>query len=68
MGGKIDMQDPISQEIIQRFKKVGVSTVFGALSALGYLPCFMRGVRAFTPGNHLVGTAKTLRFVPPDLI
>ena len=32
---------------------------------MGYLPCFMRGVRAFTPGNHLVGTAKTLRFVPP---
>ena len=65
MSGKIDKQNPISEEIIQRYKEVAVSTVFGGLSALGYLPCFMRGVRAFTPGNHLVGTARTLRFVPP---
>ena len=65
MGRKIDVQGPISEEIIQRFREVAVSTVFGAISALGYLPCFMRGVRPFTPGNHLVGTAKTLRFVPP---
>ena len=32
---------------------------------MGYEPCFMRGVRAFTPGQHLAGRAKTLRFVPP---
>ena len=65
MAGKIDKQGPIPEEIVQRFKKVAVSTVFGALSALGYLPCFMRGVKPFTPGHHLVGTARTLRFVPP---
>ena len=65
MSENIDPHGPISDEIIERFKKVAVSTVFGALSALGYMPCFMKGVRAFTPGNHLVGTARTLRFIPP---
>ena len=65
MGEKIDMHGPVSEEIVQRFKEVAVSTVLGALSALGYMPCFMKGVKAFTPGNHLVGTARTLRFIPP---
>ena len=65
MSENIDPRGPVSDEIIERFKKVAVSTVFGALSALGYMPCFMKGVRAFTPGNHLVGTARTLRFIPP---
>jgi len=63
------LQDPIPEETIQRFRNVSVSTVYGALAELGYLPCFMKGVRAFTPGNHLVGTARTLRFIPqrPDI-
>lgn len=59
------LEDTIPEEIIQRFRNVSVSSVFGAVSALGYMPCFMKGVRAFTPGAHLVGTARTLRFVPP---
>ena len=59
------VEDTIPEEIIQRFRNVSVSSVFGAVSALGYMPCFMKGVRAFTPGTHLVGTARTLRFVPP---
>ena len=54
MSENIDPHGPVSDEIIERFKKVAVSTVFGALSALGYMPCFMKGVRAVTPGNHLV--------------
>ena len=52
MSENTDMHGPVSEEIIQRFREVAVSTVFGALSALGYMPCFMKGVRAFTPGNH----------------
>ena len=55
----------ISNEIIERYKKVAVATVYSALSLLDYGPCFMKGVKPFTPGNHLVGPAKTLRFIPP---
>ena len=55
----------ISNEMIERYKKVAVATVYSALSLLDYGPCFMKGVKAFTPGSHVVGPAKTLRFIPP---
>lgn len=55
----------ITQEIVERYKKVAGATVYSAVRAFGYEPCFMRGVHAFTPGGMLVGRAKTLRFVPP---
>lgn len=57
----------ISRELIQRYRAVAVATVYGGVSRMGYDPCFMRGVRAYTPGTHLVGRARTLRFVPPRL-
>ena len=55
----------ISQDLLERYKKVTVATVYGGVRRLGYEPCFMRGIRAFTPGAHLVGRARTLRFIPP---
>ncbi len=55
----------ITQEIIERYKKVAGATVYSAVRMFGYEPCFMRDVHAFTPGGMLVGRAKTLRFVPP---
>ncbi len=55
----------ITNEMIERYKNVAVATVFSALSLLDYGPCFMKGVKAFTPGSHVVGPAKTLRFIPP---
>ncbi len=57
--------DRISDQIISRYRKVTVATVYGGVRSQGYEPCFMRGVKPFTPGRHLVGRAKTLRFVPP---
>ena len=55
----------ITAEIIERYKKVAGATVYSAVRMMGYEPCFMRDVHAFTPGEPLVGRAKTLRFVPP---
>ena len=55
----------ITQEIIDRYKKVAGATVYSAVRMMGYEPCFMRDVHAFTPGGMLVGRAKTLRFIPP---
>lgn len=57
--------EEISQEILDRFKKVTSATVYGGVRRLGYEPCFMRGVQSFTPGAKLVGRARTLRFIPP---
>ena len=52
-------------ELMDRYRKVSAATVYTGVRNLGYEPCFMRGVRAFTPGAKLVGAARTLRFVPP---
>ncbi|MEC7885024.1 MAG: hypothetical protein VYD55_05835, partial [Chloroflexota bacterium] len=60
----------VSDEILARYRKVAVATIYSAVRELGgYEPCFMRGVKAYTshkPENdRLAGRAKTLRFVPP---
>ena len=55
----------ITQQLIDRYKKVAGATVFSGVSAMGYNPCFMRDVHAFTPGGMMVGRARTLRFIPP---
>jgi 5-oxopent-3-ene-1,2,5-tricarboxylate decarboxylase/2-hydroxyhepta-2,4-diene-1,7-dioate isomerase len=57
--------EEVSQEMLDRFKKVAVATVYSALHEMGYDPCFMRGVHARTPGMRLAARARTLRFVPP---
>ncbi len=57
----------LPQELLDRYRKVSVATVYSGVRQLGYEPCFMRGVRAFTPGARLAGRARTLRFVPPRL-
>jgi regulator of RNase E activity RraA len=59
------MSDEITPELIERYKKVSAATVYRGVRRLGYEPCFMRGVKNFTPGQQLVGRARTLRFVPP---
>ena len=60
----------ISKEIMDRYAHVGVPTLYGAVTRLGYDLCFMTGVRNFTPGQRVVGRARTLRYMPtrPDII
>ncbi len=55
----------ITPELIERYKNVAAATVYTGVARLGYDPCFMRDVHAFTPGQKLVGRARTLRFIPP---
>lgn len=59
------MPEEISQNILDRFKKIPGAAVYGALRARGYEPSYMRGVHAQTPGKRLAAVARTLRFVPP---
>jgi regulator of RNase E activity RraA len=59
------MSNGIPQETIERYKSVAAATVYSGVRQLGYDPCFMREVQNFTPGRKLVGTARTLRFIPP---
>ena len=55
----------VSDETIERFRQLPVATIYGGVRALGHEPCFMEGVRSFTPGRKLVARARTLRFLPP---
>ena len=58
------------QELMDRYAKVGVPTVYSALVHQGFDHCFMRGVTSFTPGQRLIGRARTVRYLPtrPDIV
>ncbi|MGY8879306.1 MAG: RraA family protein [Dehalococcoidia bacterium] len=76
------MSTYVSDEILDRFRKVTSATAYSAVwrlappdgqewfASANYQLCLMRGVKAYTPGKTLVGRAQTLRFVParPDLL
>ena len=60
----------ISDEVLARYRKVAVATVYSAVRELeGYEPCFMRGIKAYTHQesgeDRMAGRAKTHRFIPP---
>ena len=55
----------VPQEILDRFKKMPVATVYGSVARLtGNVLCYMQGIRAMTPGKRLAARARTLRFLP----
>ncbi len=61
----------VSQEILDRFKKLPVATIWNHVMKDAGVPLpFMEGVRSFTPGQRLAARARTLRFLPvrPDLM
>ena len=62
-------EQTISDELIARYRRVGVPTVYTGVSNLGYALCFMTGIKSFNPGEKLVARARTLRFIPtrPDI-
>lgn len=60
--------DPVevSQDILDRFKKLPVATIWNHVHKDAEVPLpFMEGVHAFTPGQRLAARARTLRFLPP---
>lgn len=61
--------EPLSAELLAALEGVATATLSAALRARGYTDVFIEGVFALRPGMHMVGVARTLRFVAfrPDL-
>ncbi|QYN39074.1 fumarylacetoacetate hydrolase family protein [Pseudonocardia sp. DSM 110487] len=59
----------LPDELRERLNRVAVATLSVQLRRRGFDDASIDGVRALVPGRRLVGTARTLRFVPfrPDL-
>ena len=59
----------LTDEIRQQLAGVAVATVSSALRKRGYVDIFIDGVHPNHEGDQMLGTAKTLRFIPfrPDL-
>ncbi|GAB3119730.1 fumarylacetoacetate hydrolase family protein [Glaciibacter psychrotolerans] len=59
----------LTDEIRQQLNGVAVATLSVALRKRGYHDIFIEGVSSNHPGDRMIGTAKTLRFIPfrPDL-
>jgi 5-oxopent-3-ene-1,2,5-tricarboxylate decarboxylase/2-hydroxyhepta-2,4-diene-1,7-dioate isomerase len=59
----------LSDDVRERLNRVAVATLSVQLRKRGFDDASIDGVRALVPGRRLVGTARTLRFVPfrPDL-
>lgn len=59
----------LTDEIRELLSGVAVATASAALRKRGYVDIFIDGVYSNTPGARILGTAKTLRFIPfrPDL-
>ena len=60
---------PLTDEIRELLDGVAVATVSAALRKRGYVDVFIDGVYPNHEGDRILGTAKTLRFIPfrPDL-
>lgn len=59
----------LDDELRERLSRVAVATLSVQLRKRGFHDSSIDGVRPLTPGRKLVGTARTLRFLPfrPDL-
>jgi regulator of RNase E activity RraA len=56
----------VPQEILERFKKLPVATIWHhVVKDAGVALPFMENVRLWTPGKRLAARARTLRFLPP---
>jgi len=56
----------VPQEILDRFKKLPVATIWNHVMRDANVPLpFMEGVLPYTPGQRLAARARTLRYLPP---
>lgn len=55
---------PVSDETLEKLKKVSVTTITGVLARLGISNAYMHDVPPRTTNRSFAGTAYTLRFVP----
>lgn len=58
------LPEPLSAALRNRLRGVGVGTLAVQLRKRGFDTAVIEGVRPLTPGTTLVGTARTLRYVP----
>lgn len=68
-GAATQPASPLTDEIRAQLDGVAVATVSAALRKRGYVDIFIDGVHPNHEGDTMLGTAKTLRFIPfrPDL-
>ncbi|GAA1616831.1 hypothetical protein GCM10009805_08850 [Leucobacter chromiireducens subsp. solipictus] len=69
LDGDAAASGPLTDEIRELLDGVAVATVSAALRKRGYVDIFIDGVHPNHEGDRILGTAKTLRFIPfrPDL-
>lgn len=62
-------QATLTDDLRERLSKVAVATLSAQLKSRGYNNASLDGLGPLVPGTTLVGTARTLRFIPhrPDL-
>ena len=63
------MEKEVSQETLNRYKRITPATIWTALGKKGYENCVMDNVKPLTKGKIILGRARTLRYLPerPDL-
>jgi 5-oxopent-3-ene-1,2,5-tricarboxylate decarboxylase/2-hydroxyhepta-2,4-diene-1,7-dioate isomerase len=54
----------ISDEVMKDLEKISVATACGTLLALGFRNTFMIGISPMSPGQKLLGRARTVRYLP----
>lgn len=56
--------EPLSDELVERIKKVAVATLSVQLKKRGFNEVSIAGVYPLKPGMKVIGVARTLRFLP----
>jgi 4-hydroxy-4-methyl-2-oxoglutarate aldolase len=64
-----DKRPRVTDEQLERLRKLSVENVWGAIQGKGYRHCFVTHLKPTQPGLKMVGRALTLRYLPqrPDL-
>ncbi|MDX2031062.1 MAG: hypothetical protein SF339_10355 [Blastocatellia bacterium] len=59
----------VTDEQLERLKKVSIETVWGGIQGKGYRHCFVTHLKQTQPGVKMAGRALTMRYLPqrPDL-
>lgn len=59
----------VTDEQLERLKKVSIENVWGGIQGKGYRHCFVTHLKQTQPGVKMVGRALTMRYLPqrPDL-
>ena len=68
---RLDASRPrVSNEVLERARRLPLEAMWGALQPHGYRQCFVQGLKTTRPGEKLVGRAVTMRYLPvrPDLM